>query len=90
MAVKKYNVRNRAEKIIRAGHRGALYRMVRAKLGMTQTAMSQILGIGRQNLIYREHMKQYYMLEELHAIQQLSGLSWSELGELIDAIVKRR
>jgi transcriptional regulator with XRE-family HTH domain len=90
MPLSKYYTRQRCEKYYRGGFRGALYRLVRAKVGISQATMAGLLGIKRENLIYREHMKQYYTLQELHALQQLSGLTWSELGELIDAIVKRR
>lgn len=68
------------------GNRGALYRMVRARLGITQKMMSSILGLDRCNLAMREGHKRVYTVEEMVALHHLSGLTWQELGEIMQEI----
>lgn len=66
--------------------RGLLYKVVRARLGVTQVAMAGILGIKRELLVQRECFKRVYSLGELQRLRDMSGLTWQELGELIDSI----
>ena len=68
------------------GDRGLLYKMVRARLGVTQRAMAGLIGVTRNLLVQRECFKRVYTAEELSTLRRLSGLSWQELGDLIDSI----
>jgi hypothetical protein len=78
--------RNSPRVNLKTGDRGLLYKLARAKLGVSQGAMATILGLSRGNLIQKECFKRVYTAEELSILRELSGLTWQELGDLIDSI----
>lgn len=67
---------------------GALYRMVRGKLGMSQGMMAGLCGLKRTTYMRREHAKRMYTLQELYELRRLCDLEWSEFGQLIESIVE--
>lgn len=68
--------------------RGALYSTVRARLGVTRRQLAAVLGINKDLLTKRELYKQVYSVEELSVLRRLSGLTWEELGVIMDELAK--
>ena len=78
---------------IKVGHyhtleyaRGNLYFAVRSKLGLTRSAMSQLLGIGEETLRYRERMKRVYHPCEILALLEVSNMTLEEFMQLLNDI----
>lgn len=67
---------------------GALYRLTRCKLGLSQNQMASALGLKRTTYLRREYQKRIYTLQELYALRRLCDLEWSEFGQLIESIVE--
>lgn len=67
---------------------GMLYRLIRAKLGITQVAMAALMGCSKDALVRREHTKRLYTVIELQALKDISGMTDSEWLELLREIAK--
>lgn len=67
---------------------GVLYRLLRARLGLTQVDMGRLLGISRACLAMRERSRRLYLLEELVALQELSGMTDQEFWSIIKEVAK--
>ena len=67
---------------------GHLYRLLRARLGLTQRAMGRLMGCSRDSIAVRETRKRVYTLGELTMLQQVSGMSDTEWMDLLREIAK--
>ena len=67
---------------------GMLYRLIRARLGITQVAMARLMGCSKDALVRREHTKKLYTVIELQALKDISGMSDSEWLELLREIAR--
>lgn len=67
---------------------GQLYRLIRAKLGLTQTAMGALIGCSRDSIVSREQSKKLYTIGELLVLKDLAGLSDTEWCDLLREIAK--
>lgn len=67
---------------------GMLYRLIRARLGITQVAMAALMGCSKDALVRREHTKKLYTVIELQALKDISGMSDSEWLELLREIAR--
>ena len=67
---------------------GMLYRLIRARLGITQVAMARLMGCSKDALVRREHTKKLYSVIELQALKDISGLSDAEWLALLEEIAK--
>ena len=67
---------------------GVLYRLVRARLGLSQKAMGGLLGVSRDCIAMREKTKRVYSLEELVAFQEMTGLADVEWWNLVKEVAK--
>ena len=65
----------------------SLYKLIRKELGLDLVSFAQLLGIKRGALDYRERTKHRYYTGELVGLKQASGLSWQEIGELLEKAV---
>ena len=75
-----------AERLAERGKRGVLYGVVRAKLGLSQSKAARLLGVNVEAWKYRENWKALYTVSELAALREASGLSWEEMGQLIESL----
>jgi len=66
-------------------NRRNLYLKVRQKMDLTARDIAALVGISEQSWYYREREKEVYRLGELCALRELSGMSWDELGALIES-----
>ena len=66
--------------------RGHLYRIIRARLGLTQVAMGALMGCTRDSILSREHSKRMYTLDELVELQRISGMTNDEWCNLLKEI----
>lgn len=62
-----------------------LYHELRKGKGKTQLEMATACGISDQAWRYREHEKEVFRLGELCALRELFGLSWDDMGKLIES-----
>lgn len=67
---------------------GILYTTVRARLGLSQSAMADLMGLPRYAIVNRERTKRVYTVEELVALHTLSGLTDIEWCQLLRDIAK--
>lgn len=67
---------------------GVLYKLVRSRLGISQEAMGRLLGCSRYCILHRERTKHVYSLEELVALQELTGIDGPEWWALIKEVAK--
>jgi len=67
---------------------GALYRLIRARLGLTQVAMAALMGCSKDALVRREHTKRLYSLVELQILREVSQLPNDEWCALLEEIAK--
>jgi hypothetical protein len=49
--------------------------------------MAELLGISRGAVDYRERTKHRYYTGELVGLKQMTGLTWQEIGELLEKAV---
>jgi len=68
--------------------RGILYKIIRARLGLTQHAMARLMGCSRDSIAAREGSKRLYTAAELLALKDISGMGDSEWLELLREIAK--
>jgi DNA-binding XRE family transcriptional regulator len=67
---------------------GQLYRLIRARLGITQTAMGALIGCSRDSIVSREHSKKLYTIGELLTLKDLVGMGDVEWCELLREIAR--
>lgn len=67
---------------------GVLYKLVRARLGLTQERMGDLLGCSRFGILHRERTKQLYSLQELVALQELTGIPDADWWDIIKEVAK--
>lgn len=67
---------------------GQLYRLIRARLGLTQTDMGKLIGCSRDSITAREQTKRVYSISELLALKKLSGMDNDEWCRLLEEIAK--
>lgn len=68
--------------------RGVLYRIVRARLGITQAAMGRLIGCSRDSIAGRESAKRLFTIAELQTLKEISGLTNDEWCMLLEEIAK--
>ena len=54
-------------------------------MDLTACDIAALVGISQEAWYYREREKEVYRLGELCALRELSGMSWNELGALIES-----
>jgi DNA-binding XRE family transcriptional regulator len=67
---------------------GVLYRLLRSRLGVTQTVMGALLGVSKDTIVQRERNKRVYTLDELCELQNVSGMGDAEWWALIKEVAK--
>ena len=67
---------------------GQLYRLIRARLGITQRDMGRLLGCSRDSIVSREQSKKLYTISELLILKELVGMSDTEWCDLLREIAK--
>jgi len=67
---------------------GQLYRLIRAKLGLTQVAMGALIGCSRDSIVSREQSKKLYTISELLTLKEVAGMDDVEWCELLREIAK--
>ena len=67
---------------------GVLYKLIRHKLGITQTSMAKMLRTTLDAIVNRERRKRVYSISELVALHKVSGLSDTEWCEMLRDIAK--
>lgn len=65
-------------------------RKLRESRGLTRYAMAKKLGLIQQTYIHYEEKAAGIKLDTLARIRQALGLSWDELGAMIDNEVKKK
>lgn len=68
--------------------RGVLYKIIRARLGLTQEAMGRLIGCTRDSIAAREGSKRLYTAAELQVLKEISGLTNDEWCKLLEEIAK--
>ncbi len=68
--------------------RGILYKIIRARLGLTQSGMATLMGCTRDAIAAREGSKRLYTAAEMLSLKDISGMSDSEWLELLREIAK--
>lgn len=68
--------------------RGVLYKIIRARLGLTQEAMGRLIGCSRDSIAAREGSKRLYTAAELQILKEISGLTNDEWCKLLEEIAK--
>jgi DNA-binding XRE family transcriptional regulator len=68
--------------------RGILYKIIRAKLGLTQEAMGRLIGCTRDSIAAREGSKRLYTALELQRLKDISGMTNDEWCALLEEIAK--
>ena len=67
---------------------GVLYKLIRHRLGITQTVMAKMMRTTLDAIVNRERRKRVYSVSELVALQRISGLSDTEWGDMLRDIAK--
>jgi DNA-binding XRE family transcriptional regulator len=67
---------------------GVLYKLLRSRLGVTQTVMGTLLGVSKDTIVQRERNKRIYSLDELVELQRVSGMSDLDWWQLIKEVAK--
>jgi DNA-binding XRE family transcriptional regulator len=67
---------------------GVLYRLLRSRLGVTQSVMGAMLGVSKDTIVQRERNKRVYTLDELCELQNVSGMSDAEWWALIKEVAR--
>ena len=67
---------------------GVLYRLLRSRLGVTQSVMGALLGVSKDTIVQRERNKRVYTLDELCELQNVSGMSDAEWWALIKEVAR--
>jgi len=67
---------------------GQLYRLIRARLGITQTAMGALIGCSRDSIVSREQSKKLYTIGELLTLKDIAGMNDDEWCNLLREIAK--
>lgn len=67
---------------------GVLYRLVRGRMGLSQRDMGRLLGVSRDAIMQREKTKRTYSLEELVALQELTGIPDQDWWDIIKEVAK--
>ena len=65
---------------------GNIYAEVRARMGLSQKDVAERVGVSRKAWQYRETVKVMYYPMEILALKELSGLTWEEMGEIINEV----
>lgn len=68
--------------------RGILYRAIRELRGLSQSECAKLMGITKDALVRREHVKRLYNVIELVELQRISGLNDTDWCELLRQIAK--
>lgn len=67
---------------------GVLYRLVRARLKLSQSDMGALLGVSKDCITQREKTKRVYSIEELVMLQQLTDIPDLEWWNMLKEIAK--
>lgn len=67
---------------------GLLYKLLRHRLGLTQSQMGVLLGCSRDAIVCREHSKRTYTVDEMVTLCDISGLSDAEFFAMLREIAK--
>lgn len=59
-------------------------KIIREKKGLSQNAMAEWLGMRTSSYVYLEKQANGIQLDTLTKIKKKAGLSWAEIGRLIE------
>lgn len=67
---------------------GLLYKIIRSRLGLSQTAMGRLIGCSLYAIINREAKKRIYTVGEMVTLYEVSGMTPDEWVALMKEIAK--
>ncbi len=67
---------------------GILYKIIRSRLGLTQTQLGALIGCSQSAIVNRESKKRLYSIVELVELYALSGMTPEEWVNLMKEIAK--
>lgn len=62
----------------------SLYRAMRVRMQWTQRDAAAASSMKREQWLYRERQKVTYWLDEIVQLKEMGGLTWQEMGEMIE------
>ena len=67
---------------------GILYKIIRSRLGLTQTQLGALIGCSQSAIVNRESKKRLYSIIELVELLDISGMTNDEWVSLMREIAK--
>lgn len=67
---------------------GILYKIIRSRLGLTQTQLGALMGCSQSAIVNRESKKRLYSVIELVELLDLSGMTNDEWVALLREVAK--